>query len=55
MLTTDLDALPIELITQLASPHDRVFQVQFVESAHDAQIALRNRLRQVVHTAATDA
>ncbi len=43
-----LDALPGQLVAQHARPHERMFQVQFVDFAHQRQIGRADRLGQVV-------
>jgi len=34
----DLDALPVQLVTQHARTHERVLQMQLVDTAHECQI-----------------
>ena len=43
-----MDALPVQLIAQLACTHEGMFQVQVVDPAHQRQIGRADRLGQVV-------
>ena len=49
------DALLMQLVAQLSCAHERMFQVQSVQSFPGIQIVHRYRLWQVVHAASTDA
>lgn len=51
----NMHTLARQLIAQHASPHEGVLQMQFVNLAHERQIALTERARQVVHGASADA
>jgi len=44
----DLDALPIQLVTQLARAREGVLQMQLVDTAHEWQILLADWFGQVV-------
>jgi len=48
MAPTDLDALPIQLVTQLARAREGVLQMQLVDTAHEWQILLADWFGQVV-------
>jgi hypothetical protein len=54
MTATDRHALSPQQAAQHARTHERVFQVQLVNPAHQRQIGIADRSRQVVHTAPTD-
>jgi Tetracyclin repressor-like, C-terminal domain len=49
MLSTDVEALPLELFGEPACTVERMLQVQLVDPAHQPQILLVNRTRRVVH------
>jgi len=50
-----MHALAGELIAQHASPHEGVLQMPFVNAAHERQIGIADRARQVVHRAPAEA
>jgi hypothetical protein len=54
VFATHLDALCVQLVSQLVSTHEGMLQVPFVEPAHKVPIARGNWFRQVVHAAAND-
>ena len=54
MPATRLSAFAPQLITQHSRAHERVLQVQLVETAHQGQISITYRTRQVIHRAPAD-
>lgn len=48
LLATDRDALVMQLIAQHSRPHERVFQMQFIQPPHQVQITLRDGFGQII-------
>jgi len=53
--TPNVNILASQLITQHACTHERVLQVQHINAAHECQIGITGRSRQVIHRAPADA
>ncbi|SCX63473.1 hypothetical protein SAMN05720354_1411, partial [Nitrosospira sp. Nsp1] len=51
MLASNIEPFPIELVAQHARTHERVFQVQFVNAAHERQIRGADWFGQIIHAA----
>ena len=54
MTSANIDLFSGQLVTQHACTHERVFQMQLVDAAHECQIDGTYRLGQVVHRASAD-
>jgi len=54
MLATDRNALVMQLIAQHSGTHERVFQMQFIQSPHHIQITPRDRPWHVIDTTPAD-
>jgi len=54
MLATHSDALLVQLIAQHSGTHERVFQMQFIQSPHHIQITPRDGFWQVIDTTPAD-
>ena len=54
MATADLDALAVQKVAQHPAARERVFQMQFINAAHEREILRRHRPGLVVDAAATD-
>ena len=54
MTPTNMNALSGQLVAQHARTHERMFQMQLVNAAHEGQIGGAHRLGQVVHRAPAD-
>jgi len=55
MAPTGAQALPFQLVAQHVRTHERMYQVQLVDSSHERQVGIADRSRQVVHRAPADA
>jgi len=54
ILATRRDALLVQLIAQHSGTHERMFQIQFIQSPHDVQITLRDGFGQIIDATPAD-